>query len=381
VGTSPKQGERKLKDEIFSLPLKARKKEESPLDDSGRFLDRAEEDYPHEIEAPGQVIPPQIAGQQKTFSDPTVAGKKTAHHLTLKSHRSGETTPPIPADEMSTLNISGSYVPRHRVVVAKDHADQPAQSESRTTSHVSSVQERTQGKKTSYAQDSRGFDEKHLPHTSDERLRTKETERQIIERELHRQRMMAISGRSPKTGSGVSTHPTPTPEIIRLKHEVTDKTSLKKEHEPSDPEIVVHQVHKKRTVIIQKKKVHQVTQDTPAPEDENRDAIVEDDDLSVIKRPDVYSRQMDSEELKVSIKNSAYKSKDEIFEGKGIQRTSAPRVRDSVLIHTDLKSKKTLGESNNVESKPGSSDHVTESPTASKKRDKNTTKNDDISWI
>jgi len=276
---------------------------------------------------------------------------------------------------------TGSHVPRHRVVVVKDHAHQTAESAPRTTSPGSSVHETPQGKKSSYAKDSRGFDEKHLPHSSDERLRGKEMERQIIEKELQRQRMMAISGRTPKTGSYASTHPTPSPEIIRLKREVTDKTSLKKEHEPSDPDEVVHQVHKKRTVIIQKKKVHPVTQDTPPPEDENGGTSVEDDDLSIIRRPDVYSGQTDSEKLKVSIKNSAYKSKDEIFEGKGIQRTTAPQVRDSALIHTDLKSKKILGESKNVESEQGSSDHVTESSTVPKKREKNTPKKDDISWI
>jgi hypothetical protein len=156
--------------------------------------------------------------------------------------------------------------------------------------------------------------------------------------------------------------------------------SLKKEHEPSDPD-KVHQVHKKRTVIIQKKKVHPMTQDAPIPENENRDTYVEDNDLSFIRRPEVYSRQTDSEESKVSIKNSAYKSKDEIFEGKGVRRPAAPQVRDSALIHTDLKSKKTLGESKDVESDPGSSDHITESSKTPKKREKNTTKKDDISWI
>jgi hypothetical protein len=265
--------------------------------------------------------------------------------------------------------------------VAKDQAPQTAESVSRTTSHESSVQGTSYGKRSSYAKDSRGFDEKHLPHSSDDRLRGKEMERQIIEKELQRQRMMAISGRTPKTGSEASKHPSPSPEIIRYKREVTDKTSLKEEHEPSGPDEVVHQVHKKRTVVIQKKKVHKVTQDTRIPVDENRDASAEDNDLSVIKRPDVYSRQIDSEEVKVGIKKSDYKSKDEIFEGKGIQRTVVPSVRDSALIHTDLKSKKTLGESKNVESEQGSSDHVTESSTTPKKREKNTPKKDDISWI
>jgi hypothetical protein len=78
--------------------------------------------------------------------------------------------------------------------------------------------------------------------------------------------MMAISGRTSKTGSKASTHPTPSPEIVRIKREVTDKMSLNKEGEPTDPNEVVPQVHKKRTVVIQKKKVHPVTQDTPIPD-------------------------------------------------------------------------------------------------------------------
>ena len=375
VRTSIKQGERRLKDEIFILPLKARKKEGPSLDDSGRFLDRAEEDYPHEIEAP----PPAL--RRKISSEPEVAEKKAAPKHITKPHIIEEEIPPLPADEAAMRKSTGSHVPRHRVVVAGDRAHQTEESSPRTASPVSSHHETPQGKKYSYAKDSRGFDEKHLPHTSDERLRGKEMERQIIEKELQRQRMMAISGRTLKTGAEASAHPTPSSEIIRLKREVTDKMSLKKEHAPSDPDEVVHPVHKKRTVIIQKKKVHPATQDTPVPEDKNRDAYVEDDDLSVIRRPEVHSRQPDSEELKVSIKNSAYKSKDEIFEGKGIQRTTAPQVRDSALMHTDLKVKKIPGESKNVESEQGSSDHVKESSTVPKKREKNTSKKDDISWI
>jgi len=381
LGPFPEQGEKKVKDETLNFPIKARKKEESPLGDSGRFSDRTGGEYLHEIVAPRHVIPTGHALQRKIFSEPEAAEKKAAPHPITKPRIIEEAIPPLPADEAGMQNSTGSHVPRHRVVVAKDHANQTAQSAPRTTSPVSSVLGTPQGKKTSYTKDLRGFDEKHLPHTSDERLRTKEMERQIIEKELQRQRMMAISSRTPKTGSEASTHPTTPPEIIRLKQEVPDKTSHKKEHEPSDPDAVVHQVHKKRTVILQKKKVHPVTQDIPIPEDENRNTYIEDDDLSVIKRPDVYSRQTDPEKLKVSIKNSTYKSKDEIFEGKGIQRTTAHQIRDSALIHTDLKVKKTLGESKNVEREPGSSDQVAESSKAPKKREKNITNKDDLSWI
>ncbi len=62
----------------------------------------------------------------------------------------------------------------------------------------------------------------------DERLKSKEIERQIIEKELQRQRMMAISGRTSKTGTDAiekSSHPR---EIIRLKREVQEEKAPKK---------------------------------------------------------------------------------------------------------------------------------------------------------
>ena len=198
LGTSTKRGEEKVKDETLILPLKARKIEESPLGDSRRFSDRAEKDYPHELEASAEVIPPRPSLRRKISSEPEVAEKKSAPHPRTKPHIIEEAIPQLPADEAGMQKSTGSHVSRHRVVVAMDHADQTTKSSPHTTSHVSSVHGIPQGKKSSYAPDSRGFDEKHLPHSSDERLRTKEMERQIIEKELQRQRMMAISGRYAK---------------------------------------------------------------------------------------------------------------------------------------------------------------------------------------
>jgi hypothetical protein len=126
--------------------------------------------------------------------------------------------------------------------------------------------------------------------------------------------------------------------------------------------------------------MYPVTQDTPVPTGENGEVSSKNDDLSVIRRHEIYTRQSDSEDSRVSIKSSVYKSKDEIFEGKSVQKPAATQVRDSALIHTDLKSKKTL-DTKHGESEPESSDHVTESSKAAKKREKNTPKKDEISWI
>ena len=373
-GASVTRGAATVKDETLILPITSQMIKEAPQGDSGRFSDLAKEDDSRETTTARPAV------RKSVFLEPDVAERKAAPRHIAKSHITEEEIAPRSTHEPGTVEVPGSHAPRHRIIVAGDHADQTAPPASHSSSHESSGHGIPQGKKSPYAKDSRGFDEKHLPHSSDDRLRTKETERQIIERELQRQRMLAISGRPPKKGSTASPHPALTPEIVRLKRVVTDKTSLDKDQESPDTDAVVHQVHRKRTVIIQKKKVHPVTEDTPVPGDSNREFSVDDDDLSIIKRREVDSMQMDSDHAKVRIKNSSHKSKDEIFEGKRVKGSATPQVRDSALIHTDLKSKKNLSESKDVESEPGSSDQVTDSIKISKKREKNTPKKEDMSW-
>jgi hypothetical protein len=222
--------------------------------------------------------------------------------------------------------------PRRRVVVTQDH-------ETQTTQPVT-----------------REPDKKHGQLSTDERLRTKDTERQRIERELQRQRIMAISGRAPKSGQGASPYPVHSDEIIRLKRDISENPPFKETAEPATTVEVVPQIQEKRTVILQKKKVSQEVQEGKITGDKDKKSSVDDDDLSIIRRPDVYSRQDDPEAMKIGIKKPAIKSKDAIFEGKDIHKMPPPRVRDSALMHTELKSKKPSGESNIIEGEKSSSE-------------------------
>jgi len=97
-------------------------------------------------------------------------------------------------------------------------------------------------------------------------------------------------------------------------------------------------------------------------------------------RPDVYSRQADSEELKINIKNTTTKSTDHIFKGKGVQKSSGPQVRDSALIHTRLKSKKISVESKRTDEQENA-EQTAEASKSADNREKTTVKKDDISWI
>jgi cell division GTPase FtsZ len=379
VVTSTRREEENLKDEMLVLPVKAHKSDKTVMYDGGSFSQLAEDNDTRESEAPQRVIPPQGVLPRKTLPDSTDAVKKTARLLTTTPHPSHETTS-RPGDAGTLPAMASPPEPRHRVIVTHDNENKTTQPAPRHSSPVSPVHGTPQNKKSSYGTDSKGLDERHGPHSSEERLGTKETERQRIERELQRQRIMAISGRTPKTEPGVSAHPVHSAEIIILKREISENTPFKEAREPPTPAEVVHQVPEKRTVILQKKKVHPVMQEANIPKDKNEKDYIDDDDLSIIKRPE-YFRQPDSEELKIGIKNSAYKSKDAIFEGKGIHKMAAPQVRDSALMHTDLKSKKTSGESKVVESEPGSADRGKESSDSPNKRERKTPKKDDISWI
>ncbi len=104
----------------------------------------------------------------------------------------------------------------------------------------------------------------------------------------------------------------------------------------------IHQVPRKRRIIIQKKTEKSTGIDTSVNEQENRDPVIDDDEWSLERSPGDYEAQPDAAEGRVGLKNPSYKSKDHIFEGKGIQKTAAPQVKDSVLIHTELKAKKSI---------------------------------------
>ncbi|MDD1701096.1 MAG: tubulin/FtsZ family protein [Methanoregula sp.] len=367
------------KDEVLILSETSYKKEKSSWRDSVR-ISHQEEEIGHELEAPAEVKPPRPALRRKISSEPGTAEKKTFPHPITKPHIIEEAIPPLSADEAAMQKVPGSQISRHRVVVAEDQAHQTRKPAPVKPSTGISVHELAKIKKSSYGTDTRGLDEKHAPHSKNDRLKTKEMERQIIEKELQRQRMKAISGRTQKAETVVPTPP-PAREVIRLKRSVSDKSAQIEEHEPSDTAEVDQQSPKKRTVIIQKKKLNPDSKGTHKPELENKGVDVTDEDTSIIIYREKNVRQAGSEEAKVGIKHSVYKTNDAVFEGKSIQKTETRHVRNSALGHTDLKSKKSHGEPKIAESEMENTDQATESPRPSRRKEKKKYKKDDISWI
>ena len=349
VVTSTIREEENLKDEMLVLPLQAPKRDATSLHAPVSISSQSEDTDSYEYEAPRRVSPQQDALPLKTLPDLKEPPKKSPHVFTTTPHTPHKTTSTsqISADGTGTQSsMVRTPEPRRRVVITQDH-------ETQTTQPVT-----------------REPDKKPGQLSTDERLRTKDTERQRIERELQRQRIMAISGRAPKSGQGASPHLVHSDEIIRLKRDISENPTFKETGEPAPTVEVVPQIQEKRTVILQKKKVSHVVQEGNITVHKDEKSFVDEDDLSIIRRPDVYSRQYDPEEMKIGIKKPAIKSKDAIFGGKDIHKMPPPRVRDSALMHTELKSKKPSGESNVVESEKSSSESDRESADSTTKQQK-----------
>jgi len=158
------------------------------------------------------------------------------------------------------------------------------------------------------------------------------------------------------------------------------KTPPENEPVSSDSAEMLPVIPGKRRVIIHEKRGPSETGETRIQEKYSRDVSDKDDSSSIIMRPDIYSRQADSEELKIDIKNTATKSMDHIFKGKDVQKPSGPQVRDSALIHTRLKSKKKSVESKRTDDQENT-DQTAETFKSTDSQEKTTVKKDDISWI
>jgi tubulin-like protein CetZ len=366
VGGSPLRDDKIIKDEMIILPHKAR--EARDIQDSGKFQ-TSEEYYTGEPRA--QHPSTRSALSDKSFEARISTEKKPIHPLNQTPHASNEMNQPVaaPSDNTKTIESHESSLQR----VAPSHGTRSAQPPLYHSILTSAGHGKPpQNKKLISATESK--DEKSSPAVS-ERPGTKGMERQIIERELQRQRNMAISAQKPKTGS--QKHPVEPTEIVRIKKEFPKKRLISIEPEHHDTTEISPSHPEKKRVIIQKKKIHSESREPQDQNRENRDIPGREDTSSTIIPSERNSGQSDSERTKIEFRSSSYKTKDHILTGKGVPESSSPQVRDSALMHTNLKSKKNSAEPTDKDSSDGRNPEAIKSPD---KKDKNS-KKEDLSWI
>jgi hypothetical protein len=209
----------------------------------------------------------------------------------------------------------------------------------------------------------------------------KETARQRIEQELQRQRMMALSGKQEKTGDTAAMPHREPSEVVRLKRQVIQ---LSPPAQPASPSPVpvqdIPQAVEKKTIIIRKRSPAPVVPDTPLPE--VREELPATNE-GAKAGGQVYRDTSDEpapEESPVSIKDTSFRAKDDIFLGKAIRDTAVPKARDASLMHTNLKPKKPAGLADRDDEQEESPDNEDES-SHDRQQGKKLKKQDDISWI
>ncbi|MFA4825711.1 MAG: tubulin/FtsZ family protein [Methanoregula sp.] len=268
------------------------------------------------------------------------------------------------------------YAPQRRVVASQEHAAHP--------SHVSPVNPPQPHKASHHEAPSSGTRMQEPVretevHINDSQIRAKDTERQRIEKDLQRQRMIAISGRTLKTNTDTLKNPITSPSRTVIHQESSKELPHIRVQERDRPVPPIEKTPEQKTVIIGKRKPAPIKDQNIDTEDQSvkEPAGREDPDMS--SGPDGYVPEGDSAAMKVSVKDHSYRAKDDIFGGKSVVRTAVPSARDSGLVHTRLTQKKSLA-GNDTEGKI-QEDTATEQSQPSEKKRKITTKKDDFSWI
>ena len=342
---SPKQNDRIFRDDMIVIQVKAPQGRDSGARSSGsRPLATASHHAgifgASQNEMPGKDSPP------LTDTVPTTAGmhERAAQHPDTRSH-----------------------VPQRRVIISTERETQPGHTH---PAHPPAAREGLQHDHP--AQGSR------LPEPSgdtevgikDNQIRTKDTERQKIEKNLQKQRMIALSGRSPKANPDTLKNQVSLPGRTIIHHESSKVSPQKQVHEPEKPTHPDEKFPEQKTVIIAKRKPVPI-RDTPYdPEDKTARETVDREGLSISPGPDMYAREAGLNGTKVGVKGQGYQAKDGIFEGKGIVRTEVPSARDTALIHTRLTPKKSARDSVDGEPREPEEDQATEQPQTSQKREK-----------
>ncbi len=218
-------------------------------------------------------------------------------------------------------------------------------------------------------------------HIDDSQMQAKDTERQRIEKDLQRQRMIAISGRTLKAAAGTLKKPVTAPGHTVIHHNSSKvlPDNRVQEHDKTPPPVETNQEQK--TIIIRKRKSAPVKDQPFDTEDQISKESVDRGDQFLSSHPDAEAPVEDYEGMKVSVRDHRYRANDDILGGKNVVRTGVPQARDSGLIHTRLIQKKSVAGAGDENEGKTHEDPATDQSQNPEKKRKLTTKKDDISWI
>jgi cell division GTPase FtsZ len=274
--------------------------------------------------------------------------------------------------ETSTTKTGTDH--RRRVIVAKPH--EPG----RATGKIS-----TTGKETAIPVKKILASHSPLPSQEktlvalDDRNKLKEKERKKIERELQKQRLMAMTGKDPKFDRDYrKTHVTesssqpPRQAVYRTEREELNHVSVS-----------TRQIHKKeemQKIVLHKKKAQTDHASSPTLSEAGENPP-ESTTLDGERRFAVESIQNgNNDTIDEWIKQASYRKKDGLFEGESFKlKDASPTVSDDALLHTDLKRARTLTGSTGIIKDITQSESARERDRSFNKTKRKT--DEDITWV
>jgi hypothetical protein len=184
----------------------------------------------------------------------------------------------------------------------------------------------------------------HRLQVNNDPVKTKELERQRIERELQRQRMHAISGKIPqKKEPAVQVQKTQTPHLEETKTIIRRSTQPKKEYAAADATDNVGTGSGENRILVKTKRKPVLTEEPEMPGNDPEPVAVPEEIQETVSIQREYPDTRESADRKIGIKDTIRRANDDSLEGKGISMKVQPRVNDDALLHSRLKPQKSLG--------------------------------------
>ena len=213
----------------------------------------------------------------------------------------------------------------------------------------------------------------------------KETPRQRIERELKQQRIIATPDRVIKSDHEQAFLRQSQRTVIKPREVSQPERPERGKNEPGGPADVPGQSEhsERRTVVITRKKTvpppPPLPETSPVPKQEKY--IPADESFLEEVIPEEFDAETKTEGQAIEIKEPSFRAKDQIFEGKPVQKGFVPLPRDSALLKANLHLGRKTQNATDPESKNDPEERVQDGAESRKTRDKSIKKKDDISWI
>jgi cell division GTPase FtsZ len=283
-------------------------------------------------------------------------GKSPADDAVEKTAPAGK--PDVPVSPVSPITPQGPGVTvdsarqepphpmKHRVIISPEQGTSRRESAAHRlprTSIPAASKAGTGDEQT--APDSHGGGMEESARMMSDRLKSRELDRQRIEKELQRQRMIAIGGRRQKQEPAGAPSGLPSPVAEEPKKIV--RRQSRTEPEPTTPgpgEVSAKPAElpppEERTIIRIKKRATPKEEGGAAQTGETVPDPGSGTGLDIVNHPAEYQVEKKAEVAKIGLKDLIRQARDDILKGKLVLKKDAPQVKDDALLHTELKMKK-----------------------------------------